>query len=137
MPRYVTINDLYQRFGQTNVRRWADPDGKGNVDIDAVIMDAIEDAEEELHDALRNGRYALPLVFSSGTGRTVKRIVMGLAGWLLYGMRGVREEDADTPVMRGHHDEAVSLMTRVSTGELTLDAQRPYPTDPTAPVAVI
>ena len=94
MGVYIAQSDVEEQFGETNVQIWSDLDGSGSTDV-AVVARAILYAETRVENLFRNGRYAIPFVFTSGsTDAVVTNWMSVFAGVWLYRNRGIRDEDA-------------------------------------------
>jgi phage gp36-like protein len=84
---YCTRTDIENIYGASNVSKWADID---NEEDESVISDridwAIEASFDEFNDALRDGKYLVPL---SAVPTSVVRYSAVLAGVWLYDGRGI------------------------------------------------
>lgn len=95
---YITRTDIEDKFGKKNVEIWADLDNNQvQADITARITTAIAFADEMVDNALRRGRYALPIVdLLSAVPKVIVDVVASIAGVWLYENRGVQDFDPDT-----------------------------------------
>lgn len=121
---YATRTNLENLFGLSNVTKWADIEGDGvAATITARITLALDNADTEINDRLRDGRYAIPIVSNPlplGLVDTAAR----LAGVWLYESRGVVDMDLDTgrPIhkLQWHAKRAENWIKKVKTGVLKL-----------------
>jgi hypothetical protein len=131
MGTYIAAADVYAVFSQANVDAWADLDADGSPDTDRVT-NAIAFAEGYGEDRLRNGKYALPLSFSSTNSQQVwKRILAVFAAWEVYTSRGLRD-DANTNKLQLLRDEADAVLDKYASDMMTFDAELAE-SGPTAP----
>lgn len=125
---YLTRADIESKFGKKNIAVWADLDNdQVENDIAARITAAIAFADESVDNALRFGRYALPITDASGvTPRVIVDIAASMAGVWLYENRGVQDFDPDTgkPQHRLHWQkiDARKTLTHLRMGQIELNA---------------
>ncbi len=125
---YIARTDLEDKFGKKNVEVWADLDSAGVVaDIAARIVTAIAFADETVDNALRHGRYTLPVTNTAGnTPLAIIDIAASIAGVWLYENRGVQDFDPDTgkPQHRLHWQRANAhkMLKELRMGQIELDA---------------
>src|SRR5690554_5488534 len=101
MP-YSTRSDIEDLYGTVNVETWANIDN-GDTDnagvqtvITARIARAIEYADGQINDRLRDTRYVVPVVkVGGGVPVGIVDIAARLAGAWLYKSRGFQQVDAD------------------------------------------
>lgn len=114
---YCTQADLEQRFGRDYVLSLADRDRDGEADA-GVIDQALDDAAAEIN-AYVAGRYALPL---PSVPPLLVRIACDVAIYRLApGPGDVTDE------LRRRFEDAVSLLRRISSGEVSLGLPNPEP----------
>lgn len=92
---YCTASDVYQFWGQTNVRIWADLDAAGNTtNITARVQWAIDATADRMDAELRRTKYTIPVTDSSGAVPGIVRTVCSaLTGVLLYEAKGSMDVD--------------------------------------------
>lgn len=121
---YCTQTDLETNFGTSNIRIWSNKENDTTQADVGAITEAIEWAAEVIDDRLRDGPYTLPLAFTSGTSRVVKRWNAVLAAEYLYSNRGIDDDD-DTGGRLAHLAERVQQeISEYMAGQRTLPAQR-------------
>jgi len=99
---------MTERFGATELAQRTDRTN-GTV-IDAVVLDrALSDADSEIDGYLAT-RYTLPL---SGTPPVLNRLACEMARYRLY-------DDGVPETVRLRYQDAVSLLKRLSSGEVQL-----------------
>lgn len=126
---YATQQDLYDRFGQSEIDTLADRNNDGTPDP-GVIDGAIADAGDTI-DSYIGARYELPL---ASTPPLLTRICCDLTRFELY-------SDAVPELVQKRHDAAIKLLQAIQSGKATLglaEASQPVPsdapqTDPNAP----
>ena len=128
---YAVRSDLENIFGIPNIIKWAilsanDPDSPaGLAEITARINWAIGVATVDFENAMRQGRYTLPI---TGTGASVwaTTVVATLAGLLLYQHLKPTQRDQDGRPIPDRYDGiftwAEQQMNFVRSGKLRLDA---------------
>ena len=140
MP-YCTREHIELKFGTANVAQWADLNNNEDAgEITAAIDDAIESADAQIDDTLRDSRYAVPIVPLSGTEvRTIRDISRMLAGSILYDNRGTFDSDDEgRPFnrMAVHRREAESMLRKIVAGSMKLNAVRSEHPSSEAPIVV-
>ncbi len=95
---YIARTNIEDKFGKKNVEIWADLDNNQvQADITARITTAIAFADETVDNALRRGRYALPITDAlSAVPKVIVDVTASIAGVWLYENRGVQDFDPDT-----------------------------------------
>ena len=128
---YAVRSDLENIFGIPNIIKWAllsanDPDSPaGLAEITGRINWAIGVATVDFENAMRQGRYTLPI---TGTGASVwaTTVVATLAGLLLYQHLKPTQRDQDGRPIPDRYDGiftwAEQQMNFVRSGKLRLDA---------------
>lgn len=129
---YCTRSDIELFFGAVNVAKWADLDEDADESkITARIAAAIEFADSEIDDALREGRYTIPL---ATVPTTIKDLSARLAGVWLYEARGVQDFDAQSgaPAHRltWHRDYAQRKLDALRRGSIKLSISTTVTTVP-------
>lgn len=125
---YLVRADIESKFGKKNVTVWADLDNdQVEGDIAARIVIAIAFADEAVDNALRRGRYTLPVVDVLGAvPKVIVDIAASIAGVWLYESRGVQDFDPDTgkPQHRLHWQkvDARKTLTQLRMGQIELNA---------------
>lgn len=112
---YATQDDMVKRFGETELaQRTNRVDGSS---IDAVVLTrAIGDAEAEINGYLAV-RYQLPL---SELPSVLVRVACDIARYHLY-------DDGVPETVRTRYQDSVSLLKRMSSGEVQLAGGSPIP----------
>lgn len=109
---YAAQQDLYDRFGQTEIDQLADRNGDGAPDA-GVIDGVLADADETINSYLQS-RYTLPLVLTDGsTPVLLTRLACDLARYDLY-------SDAVPPVVQTRRDAATKMLAAISAGTASL-----------------
>ncbi len=87
---YATIQDLYARFGQTNVQGWADLENTADATaIASRIQLAVDCTANDIDSAARSKYYTVPLVFGDqSTQLQIMQLNRDLAAVWLYFSRG-------------------------------------------------
>jgi len=121
---YCTPADVFAEYGRANVVAWSDLDNKKDGGaITARIVQAIDEATNEVDDRLRNGAYEIPFTTVPGT---IRRLAARYAGVWLYESRGI--EDYDEASGKPQHRLAwqrqnfEKVLADVRAGKRTLDA---------------
>lgn len=124
---YCTTDDLEQKWGATNLDKWADLDN----DQDAVKMaarkaKAIEVASESVNDQLRGGPYVIPFSDAPATPILIVEVACQLAGVWLYENRGVQDYNTEdgSPVHRlsWHKKDARKKLLQLKAGTVKINA---------------
>jgi phage gp36-like protein len=106
---YAAQQDLYDRFGQTEITALADRDGDGVPDP-GVIDAALADASAEMDGYFRAAGYVVP---ATQTPTVTTRICANLARYNLY------TNDAPEQVQR-LHDDSIAWLKMVASGQISL-----------------
>ena len=114
MP-YATQQDIIDRYGEEAFTVAADRDGDGLADAEAVER-ALSDADAEI-DAYLAVKYELPL---ASTPPLLVRLAVDIAYHRLS-----PEADTATEARRSRYDQAVSLLKRLASGEVSLGLPEP------------
>lgn len=109
MP-YCTIDDLEKRFGEQEILQLTDRDGAGVTD-QAVVDQAIADADAEIDGYLTDGGYTTPL---ANPPYRLTGLACAIARYYLY-------EDARPEAIQKGYDQAIAYLVRVSEGKAKLD----------------
>ena len=129
MP-YATQSDLETRFGATEIRQLGDRGAADPEDEEAepvpsaaeVIDAALDDASQEI-DGYIAVRYTLPL---SETPALLTRLCCDIARYRLW-------SDDATDQIRQRYEDAVTLLTRLSSGSVQLGLSATDATSPATP----
>lgn len=114
---YVDRSYVEELFGPENIVKWADADNdRDSTKIANRVDDFIRDASAYFDDRMRGHVVELPL--KTPYPATVKRIVGLIAGYRLYGIRGIDDKNV---VMRSHRKEAEKLINMILSGQTELD----------------
>lgn len=105
---YATQQDLYNRYGQSEIDQLADLDGDGVPDT-GVVDAALGDASDTI-DAYLGARYTLPL---TTIPPVVNRLCCDLARYRLYA-------DAAPELVQVRHDAAIKLLAAIASGAATI-----------------
>lgn len=118
-PVYATVQDMVDRFRETEMTQISDPTGAADgMDGDAIER-AIADASAEI-DTYLVSRYTLPL---ATVPRVLINVCCDVARYRLY-------EDRATEQVSKRYDDAIKLLTKLSTGQIGLGndvLQQPVP----------
>lgn len=117
MAEYLTEADLYTVMSEAELVQMADDAGTGLADP-SVIAGALADAEAEVNAYLQE-RYTLPLAVVPAL---VKRVARDVAVWNLYSRRKLTDE-----VVRQRYQDAVRLLEKISSGQVSLGVVGPPP----------
>ena len=110
---YATQSDLTDRFGATELAQLTDRASGVAIDV-TVLGRALSDADAEIDSYLAR-RYALPL---SSTPAVLVRMAADITRYRLY-------DDRVTTAVRQRYEDAVSLLKRMSSGEVALAGSTP------------
>lgn len=119
---YCTTTELNQLAGTANVQTWADYNKDGNTT--ANITAAIERADNEINDLLRDGPYAIPF---SSVPTTIKWMSARIALYYLYSRRGfhdVTKKDSTGNQLKADYDMSIEELRQISNGRRRIDATR-------------
>jgi phage gp36-like protein len=119
---YATAQNIYDVYGETNVRKWADLDNDGDeVKIEARIDSKLALAESFVNGKLRNTRYEIPI---TGTvPLEITDLTAKQAGAYLYegrGMEDAPEEGGRNPI-QAFKKEVKELLSEIRRGRHPLD----------------
>lgn len=106
---YATQQDIIDRYGSDELTVAADHDSDGVADP-AVVTQGLADASDEI-DAYLAGRYSLPLAVVPAV---LKRLCVDMALYLMSTPPAVTDEK------RRRYEDAIKLLTLISTGKVTL-----------------
>jgi len=110
---YCTVQDLIDRYGETEILELTDRDQSGEVD-ETVAGRAIDDAAAEV-DGYIGGKYDLPL---SSPPQVLTRITADIARYRLY-------DNLATDEVRNRYEDALRFLKAVSKGEVSLGVSPP------------
>lgn len=125
---YCERQDIEDRFGTTNVQKWADLDNdQDGATIARRILAARRYAYEQINAQMRRSRYAIPLADDDGeTPYDISEIAANLAGVWLYENRGVTDYDDDTGQgrhqLKWNRDRANMELRQIRSGARQIDA---------------
>lgn len=126
---YCTRSDIEDRYGVTNVARWADLDNdQSSVKITARIARAIAVAEAHVDAVLRTSQFshALPVAYGSSTTPVlVTDIAARLAGYWLYTARGTKDYDSKGEAVNRltlERREALEMLDAIASGKIKTEA---------------
>jgi phage gp36-like protein len=111
---YATQQDIIDRYGEDELIVAADHDGDGTADT-AVVEQGLQDASEEI-DVYIGERYPLPLAV---VPPVLKRVCVDMALYHMSAPPAITEEK------RKRFEDAVKLLTLISTGKVSLGASDP------------
>jgi len=120
---YATAQDVINRYPNRDLVQLTNEDPTATTVNDALITQALADASAEI-DGYIEGRFALPL---TDPPAVLNRLTTDIAMYRLQSLRPLHDlEDA-----RQRYEDAVSMLSKVAAGELTLglsaDNQEPPP----------
>lgn len=131
---YCTAQNIYDRYGQDNVRKWADLGSRDGTVIDARIASAIATGDGVIDAHLLGGDYTIPL---AAADPIIIRTAVQLAGADLYHSRGADDFDDETGKSRdrmsGEEAEAMETLRKIRAGQIRLSSAG-TPTDSTPEV---
>lgn len=114
---YATQQDLIDRFGEEEIINRTDRSGTGS--IDATVVDlALADADDEINGYLGQ-QYELPL---ASVPSLLNRLAADIARYRLY-------DDAASDEVRNRYKDAVSLLTSIARGNVSLGMPSTGPAD--------
>lgn len=113
MAAYCTVQDLIDRYGETEILELTDRDQSGSVD-QTVAERAIDDASAEV-DGYIGSRYDLPL---DSPPAVLTRIAADIARYRLY-------DNLATEEVRKRYEDALRFLKSVGKGEISLGASEP------------
>ena len=128
---YCVRSDIENIFGVPNIIKWAilsgtDPESNaGLAEINSRITWAINWATVDFENALRSGRYSLPI---TGTGASIwaKEVVATLAGLRLYGHLRPTQRGPDGNIVPHPYADQLTYVTLqldyARSGKVGLDA---------------
>lgn len=128
---YSTNDDVYGRFGQGNVRQWANLDNVGDTGVGATAITTRITASavpvQALIDAvLRCCPYAVPSVGAAGTcDPLLSDLEATLRGVWLYDPKGTGERDPEgnpANILSGLEKKMMERLEQIRTGRLKIDA---------------
>lgn len=108
MP-YATQQDIIDRYGEDDLIIAADHDGDGVADA-AVVAQGLSDATDEIN-TYAGGRYTLPF---AEVPPVLKRLCVDMALYLMSKPPSITEEK------RKRYEDAIKLLTSISTGKVSL-----------------
>lgn len=111
---YATRQDIIDRYGEDELIVAADHDEDGVADA-TVVMQGLSDASDEI-DAYVGGRYTLPLAVVPSV---LMRLCVDMALYLMSKPPSITDEK------RRRYEDAIKLLTLISTGKVTLGANDP------------
>ncbi|MDH5185171.1 MAG: DUF1320 domain-containing protein [Gammaproteobacteria bacterium] len=114
MP-YATAQDIIDRYGNDQLLLIADRDGDGLVDA-AVVDQALADASAEI-DAYLATRYELPM---APVPTVLVRVCVDIVMYRL-----AADADMATEEKRIRFDDVITLLSRISTGKVSLGVVTP------------
>ena len=113
MAAYCTVQDLIDRYGETEIMEITDRDQTGAVD-ETVAGRAIDDASAEV-DGYIGSRYDLPL---ASPPAVLTRITADIARYRLY-------DNMATEEVRKRYEDALRFLKSVGKAEISLGAAEP------------
>lgn len=130
----IVASDLYAVFGEANVTSWSDLDNDNNTSkISARQSWAITLATSDLQSQLESSNYTWSEI---RTHAVIKHLVALKAGLLLYGPRGISDEEGKENPMRGHQKMFDNIIKKIHGGLYKLvnatvvDSGVPFSVDP-------
>lgn len=121
---YATLQDMIDRFGETELAQLSDRSGSA-VAVDQLVIDAkLADADAEI-DGYLGQRYTLPL---ATVPQVLKRIATDVARYHLY-------DDRATEQVTNRYKDAIAFLKDVARGLATIgvDQGGTTPTESAAP----
>lgn len=123
---YATQADLVTRYGQDQILVLADRDNDGETDAD-VVAEALANADAEI-DGYLASRYELPL---SPVPPILVRLACDVAVWHLCDT-----DSLATDLRRKKYEDAVAILKRLSSGDMSLGVTPEPPASSGAAVLV-
>lgn len=124
---YITVTDIYNVAGQSNVVLWSNLDGSTTSVNSTRVSAAISWAESRVHTRLE-GAFVVPLAAARGTlaadAADVIDLIAKMAASWLYSNRRVQEADSVSDVPGGWRREAEQLMDSWVSGAEQVNLQR-------------
>jgi phage gp36-like protein len=121
---YATQQDIVDRYGQDLLLLIADRDADAVIDVD-VVTRALTDATAEI-DTYLAAKYELPL---PSVPEVLVRLCVDVVVYRLSS-----EADAATEERRIRYDDAIALLRRIASGEVSLGLPDPPPSSSGAAV---
>jgi phage gp36-like protein len=125
---YCTASQLNNRYGQTNVRAWADMEGLGydenSTNIDARIDYAIVWATALIDARLTRSSTQFQIPITGTVPTLLADIAVRFAGYWLSTARGVSDYDGQgKPITRLQvdYDNALALLEQIASGDLFVE----------------
>lgn len=118
MTVYATQQDIIDRYGEQHLLILADRDNDGQADTD-VVDQALQDATSEI-DTYVAAKYVTPL---ATVPDALKRICVDIVVYRLASDRGRATDEA-----RKRYEDAIGLLRRIASGEVSLGVATPPPT---------
>ena len=112
---YATQQDIIDRYSEDQLLIIADRDNDGVADTD-VVDQALEDASSEI-DTYIAAKYELPL---TTVPLVITRICVDISMYRL-----AADRDMATEERRKRYEDAIALLRRISTGEVSLGISKP------------
>lgn len=109
---YATPDDIVNRYSNRDLVQLTNEDPTATTVNTAVLAQALADASAEI-DGYLGGRFALAL---TDPPAVLNRLACDIAMYRLQALRPLH----DLADARKRYDDAVAMLTRVATGELTL-----------------
>lgn len=132
--RYTNETNLNNKFGSENIRLWSQVNNSVTTKDSDRILAALNQADSVIDDALRNGRYLVPLQPINVTYGVVERIATIYAGFYLYEARGFDDESTEEQnKLSLLKTEADNLLKKIQSSQIHLNCvgiKRPSPTGP-------
>jgi phage gp36-like protein len=120
---YASPQDMINRFPNRDLVQLTNEDPAATTVNTTVLQQALTDASAEI-DGYIEGRFALPL---SDAPAVLNRLASDIAMYRLQALRPLH----DLADARRRYDDAIAVLMKVATGELTLglsvDGQEPPP----------
>lgn len=113
---YCTQADLEEDFGTENIKIWSDVEETGSVNTSRITT-AIADADMEIDEKLFDLYDRTDL---SATVRTINRCSRCFAGFNLYTMRGLRDNNTNE-AMQAIKEHAELILWELRNGRSLLD----------------
>lgn len=121
-PTEVVASDLWPVFGKENIDKWSDLENNGNPGSMAARVNwAISLAIADVQGAMDTSAYNWDVV---KTDVRIKHLIVTRVGVLLYGPRGVSDEDAASNPIRDHKKEYDKIIQMIHAGTYRLSGKK-------------
>jgi phage gp36-like protein len=118
MSTYATASDIYDIFGEANVKAWANMEELSTAHVDyedtvtARITKALEYATNDIDELLRGGPYSIPFTGDAITKTIVRCCALKAGAWLYEWRRDDEEADSRYSRMEARADKLIEQIRK-------------------------